>query len=284
MARGAYVQFEETTSDLSDNAFRVLVYLRHHAVKSGIAYPSIEGMSEDLKRSTRTCKRAIAELKLAGFVTVRLGKNGVWEYVVRHPESDPKTTRRGDKFVTDIVTNLSPTGDDASDTTSDTTSDKFVIPPKNPHIGELTERIERIESSSVLEESKPAEKATTTTTQNLEPFEAGIGTELPSVRNAVEPFRPRLVELQPTKFRTETRDRIMAVLGHDGEQFARKITQEQADAGFADWILDESAKNKTPARLAFHLLKTAWHPGWVSPRAAKEAKREALRKRLEALR
>ena len=127
MARGAYVQFEETTSDLSDNAFRVLVYLRHHAVKSGIAYPSIEGMSEDLKRSTRTCKRAIAELKSARFVTVQLGKNGVWEYVVGRPESDPKTTRRSDKNVTDGVTNLSPT--------SDTTSDKFVIPPKNPHIG-----------------------------------------------------------------------------------------------------------------------------------------------------
>ena len=137
---------------------------------------------------------------------------------------------------------------------------------------------------SVSEESKPTPPATTTTTQNLEPFESGNPAPLPNVRNAVEPFRPRLVELRPTQFKPETRDRIMAVLGHDAEQFARKITQEQADAGFPDWILDEAKKNKTPARLAFHLLKTAWRPGWVSPKAEEEAKRAARRARLEALR
>lgn len=77
---------------------------------------------------------------------------------------------------------------------------------------------------------------------------------------------------------------MLEVLGTDCEQFARKVTQEQADAGFPDWILGEAARNKTPARLAFHLLKTAWRDGWIDPKAEEEAKRAARRKRLEALR
>lgn len=148
----------------------------------------------------------------------------------------------------------------------------------------LTATFNNSGSDSTSEESKPVEKPTTTTTKKLEPFEAGLGAELPAVRNAVEPFRPRLVELQPTQFKPETRDRIMSVLGHDGEQFARKITQEQADAGFPDWILREAAKNKTPGRLAFHLLKTAWRDGWIDPKAEEQAKRAARRARLDALR
>ena len=152
-------------------------------------------------------------------------------------------------------------------------------------IFEATEATETTESnSSFSEESEPAENATTTTNQNLEPFESGNPAPLPNVRNAVEPFRPRLVELRPTQFKPETSDRIMAVLGIEGHQWAKKVTQEQADSGFVDWVLDEVKKNKTPVPLAFHLLKTAWRDGWINPKAEEEAKRAARRKRLEALR
>ena len=61
------------------------------------------------------------------------------------------------------------------------------------------------------------------------------------------------------------------------------MTQEQADAGFPDWILDEAKRNKTPGRLAFHLLKTAWREGWIDPKAEEAAKRAARRARIEAL-
>lgn len=279
MARGAYIQFDETTSDLSDNAFRVLCYLRNHLGKSNCAYPSIESMSEDLKRSTRTCKRAIAELKTAGFVSVSQARNGAWEYTVKRADSEPKP-----------VTKLSPRGDTHGDThgdtDSDTDSDKFVIPPKNPLIGEQTEHTEQTEGSSggsTLKSKPDAKATTTTTTENIEPFESANSGTLPNVRNAVEPFRPRLVELKPTQFKTETRDRMMVVLGIDADQFARKVTQQQADAGFVDWVLSECKRNKTPGRLAFHLLKTAWRDGWIDPKAEEEAKRAARRKRLEAL-
>lgn len=140
-------------------------------------------------------------------------------------------------------------------------------------------------SENVRKESKPEPPAATTTgEESLEPFESGNPAPLPAVRNAAEPFRTRLVELKPTQFRPETRDKILTVLGTEGDQFARKVTQEQADAGFPDWILDEARRNKTPARLAFHLLKTAWREGWISPKAEEETKRAARRARLEALR
>ena len=291
MARGAYISFEETTSDLSDNAFRVLCYLRNHMVKSDTVYPSIESMSEDLQRSTRTCKRAIAELKTAGFVKVTQAQNGVWEYTVKRSNSDPKAVTnlspRSDKNGTGTVTNLSYPSDTHGDTDSDTHSDKFVIPPTPPYIGKETEETEVIEDSSggSRKESKPKPPAATTTTinQNLEPFESGIPGTLPMVRNGVEPFRPRTADITPTIFRPEIVARIYEVLGQDGDTFARKVTQEQADAGFAEWILGEAAKNKTPGRLAFHLLKTQWHPAWRSPADAQRELEAELARRLEAL-
>ena len=286
MPRGSYMQFDETTSDLSDNAFRVLCYLRHHMMRSNTVYPSIESMSEDLNRSTRTCKRAIAELKEARLVTVRQGRSGVWEYTISRAESEPKSVTKmspsSDKNVTAGMTKMSRHGD----THSDTHSDKFVIPPNNPLICRETEETEITEGGSresTEKESKPT-PTTTTANQNLEPFESGLAAELPQVRNGVEPFRNRTIEIVPTQFKPETRARMLAVLGPDCEQFARKVTQEQADAGFPDWILGEAARNKTPGRLAFHLLKTAWRDGWIDPKAEEEAKRAARRKRLEALR
>lgn len=274
MARGSYMQFDETTSDLSDNAFRVLCYLRHHVVKSNEVYPSIESMSEDLRRSVRTCKYAIAELKSAGLVEVERNARGQWFYRVHCAKScTPKVQKSAPSSATDSATH------------SATHSAKFCTPLNNPHIGKATEATEATESSSSggsSQKSKPAE-ITTTTTEDFEPFESGNPAPLPTVRRA-EPFRARTVELRPTEFRPETRDRILSVLGTEGDHFARKVTQEQADAGFVDWILDEAGKNKTPGRLAWHLLKTAWSPGWINPKAAKEAKRAALRKRLEALR
>lgn len=290
MPRGSYMQFDETTSDLSDGAFRVLCYLRNHAIKSDTVYPSIESMSEDLRRSTRTCKRAIAELKTAGLVAVRQGRNGVWEYTLKRADDGhnrvTKMPPRYDKNVTGAVSNLSRHGDTNGDTHSDTHGDKFVSPLNNPHIGEVTEVTEVIEGGgieSARKESKP-EPPITTTNRNLEPFESGLAAELPQVRNGVEPFRHRTIEIVPTTFKPETREKILAVLGHEGEQFARKVTQEQADAGFPDWILDEAKKNRTPVKLAFHLLKTAWREGWISPKAEEETKRAARRARLEALR
>ena len=278
MARVGYVKFDEAVSDLSDGAFRVLCYLRCHMSKANECYPSIDTMSEELKRSERTCKYAIAELKSAGILEVEKNSRGRWVYRIIGAKNCTDTVQDS---APQEVQNSAPVGA----THSATHSAKFCTPPNNPHIGKHSEHSEQLEhSSSFSEESKPPETATTTTTKNLEPFEPGNPAPLPAVRNAVEPFRPRIVELKPTEFKPETRDRMMSVLGIDAEQFARKVTQEQADAGFVDWIMGECKRNKTPGRLAFHLLKTAWREGWIDPKAEEEAKRAARRKRLEALR
>ena len=77
---------------------------------------------------------------------------------------------------------------------------------------------------------------------------------------------------------------MTAVLGRDADLIARKITQEQADSGFVDWILEKCGKAKNPAGYATKLLQTAWRDDWIDPKADEEAKRAARRKRLEALR
>ena len=271
MPRGSFMQFDETTSDLSDNAYRVLGYLRHHVIKSNEVYPSIESMSEDLKRSIRTCKYAISELKAAGLIDVERDPKGRWVYRIH-----------GAKICTVTVQKSAP----VSATHSATHSAKNCTPPNNPLICKATEATETTEGSSggSSQESKPTEKATTTTTtQNLEPFESESTATLPVVRNAVERFRTRTIELRPTEFKPETRARMLEVLGTDCEQFARKVTQEQADAGFPDWIMGEAARNKTPGRLAFHLLKTAWQEGWIDPQAAEDARLEEMADMIRSL-
>lgn len=108
-------------------------------------------------------------------------------------------------------------------------------------------------------------------TKNLEPFESGIANRLPDVRNAVEPFRRRAVELTPTEFPQVLADRITEVLGMNGDKFARKVTQDQADSGFCEWVLKKSETAKNPIGFALHLLKTEWRDGWTNPTAAEDA-------------
>lgn len=97
-------------------------------------------------------------------------------------------------------------------------------------------------------------------------------------------MRQRAVEIVPTTFPPELRARILEVMGPEGDVFARKLSQAQVDSGFVAWLLKRARTGKEPVRLAHHLLKTAWHDGWVDPAEAENAKREARRKRLEALR
>lgn len=158
MARGAFMQSDETMSaSLSDNAFRVLAYLRTHAVRSDIVYPSIESMSADLHRSTRTCKYAIAELKAADLITVERDQKGRWSYLIHGAKNCAK---RVQKTAPDTVQNSAEVSATHSATDSATHSAKFCTPPNNPHIGEATEATETTEGRrSFSEESKPTDFA-----------------------------------------------------------------------------------------------------------------------------
>lgn len=158
MARGAFFQYDETTSGLSDNAYRVLGYLRHHVVKSDVVYPSIESMADDLKRSIRTCKYAIAELKSAGLITVERDEKGRWSYRIIGAKT---CTKRVQKTAPKRVQDSAGVSATDSATDSATHSAKSCIPPNNPHIGETTETTETTEDKreSFSEESKPADFA-----------------------------------------------------------------------------------------------------------------------------
>lgn len=288
MARNAFVPMAWITSDINGEALRLLILISTYAdATSGECWPNNATMAEVLGKSQRSIQMSLQELKSAGLISMTDAVGRRRRIRIESPEWYDKPRRKPSglnneenlhglngeprrKPSPNHEENLHPNHEE-----------NLHGPNKNTPIEHTQEH--NSGSGSVLEESKPTQNATTTTTKNLEPFEAGIGTELPAIRSAVEPFRPRLVELRPTEFKPETRDRIMAILGHDAEQFARKITQEQADAGFPDWILDEAKRNKTPGRLAFHLLKTAWRPGWMNPKAEEEAKRAARRERLRAL-
>lgn len=303
MARNAFVPMVWITSDINGEALRTLIAISFYAdAKTGECWPNNAKLIALLGKTERTIQRDVKALVDAGLISIHDGGGKYRRFRIESPEWYDRPGRKTDRETpnnpdencrgTDETTPTKNVGVGVAQprqkTSPNPDNKRRGYPDENCRGPNKNTPIEHTQehnsgSSSFSEESKPTQNATTTTTKNLEPFEAGIGTELPAVRNAVEPFRPRLVELQPTQFKPETRDRIMSILGHDAEQFARKITQEQADAGFPDWILDEAKRNKTPGRLAFHLLKTAWRPGWINPKAEEQAKRAARRERLRAL-
>jgi hypothetical protein len=300
MLRAAFVPMTWVTSGISAEALRTLIVLSVYADRStGECWPSNRQLMDDLERSERQIRRHIGEIESAGLISIqnrdardrkfRIESEDWFKLPNRKQRPNPDTNDRVSEpetrtFLTETRTEMTGSGN-GTRTFLVENPDIFGREPGHFCPGPNKNYIQRTypgtysSSGSISEESKPDEPATTTTTtpiQNLEPFESGTPAPLPAIRNAVEPHRPKMVELQPTIFRPETRDRIMAVLGHDGEQFARKVTQEQADAGFADWVLAESEGNRTPARLAFHLLKTAWRPGWVNPQDAETARLEEM--------
>jgi len=276
------------TEKIGAEALRLLLLIAAHADKQGRTFVSNDALGKYLGIKDRNVQKLMKQAMDAGYLKrqydvdsgrrylhVKLDNSG-GELEVHPAHSECASTR------------TQSTGGGALSVRGVAHSEcASPVPPIYEEQFSLTAIFNSGGGESTSQESKPDKKATTTTTttatENLEPFEPGNPAPLPNVRNAVEPFRPRLVELKPTMFKSETRDRMMSILGMDAEQFARKVTQEQADAGFVEWILGECKRNKTPGRLAFHLLKTAWREGWIDPKAEEEAKRAARRKRLETL-
>ena len=285
MSRNAFVPMAWITSDLNGEALRTLILISTYAdASTGKCWPSNSELAKVCRKTERAIRNDIHSLVESGMISI-VDFNGRRRVIrIESPEWFDRRTQNHRERAEEKLP-VCP-----EEKLPSRVEEKLpVCPEEKRHPLIRTHPINTpnehgSSSGGFSEESKPPETATTTTTRNLEPFESGNPSELPNVRNAVEPFRPRLVELKPTEFKPETRDRMMTVLGIDAEQFARKVTQEQADAGFVDWIMGECKRNKTPGRLAFHLLKTAWREGWIDPKAEEEAKRAARRKRLEALR
>jgi hypothetical protein len=289
MSRNAFVPMSWITSDLNGEALRTLILISTFANgdtgKCNVRNPKLASI---LGKSDRSVRNDISEIVKAGFMSIENGDSRDRILKIESPEWFYRPGRKTSGLGGENPEEKLP--GQPGRKTSAYPEEKLPRNPEEklpgPNKNTIHEHNFQHSSGSSSEESKPVENATTTTTtnQNLEPFESGLATQLPEIRNGVERFRHRTIEIRPTEFEPKTRARMVEVLGIDSDQFARKVTQDQADAGFVDWIMNEVAKNKTPGRLAFHLLKTAWRDGWIDPKAEEEAKRAARRKRLEALR
>jgi hypothetical protein len=289
MSRNAFVPMTWITSDLNGEALRTLILISTYANgetgKCNVRNPRLASV---LGKSDRSVRNDISEIVKAGFISIENGDSRDRILKIESPEWFHRPGRKTSGLDTHNPEEKLP--GQPGRKTSAYPEEKLPRNPEEklpgPNKNTILEHNFQHSSSSggVSQELKSAEKATTTTSQNLEPFETESTATLPVVRNVAERFRMRTLEPRPTEFKPETRARMLEVLGTDCEQFARKVTQEQADAGFPDWIMGEAARNKTPGRLAFHLLKTAWREGWIDPKAEEQAKRAARKARLEALR
>lgn len=273
------------TEKIGAEALRLLLVIAAHADKQGRTFVSNDTVGQMLKIKPRNVQKLMKNAIDAGYLKrqydpdtgrryLHVNFNDSGDERTVHPAHSECAATRTDSARDGALAVRGGAHSECASPTPPIYEEQFSVTAISNSGGGERER--------AAEESKP--EPTTTTNRNLEPFESGLAAELPQVRNGVEPFRHRTIEIVPTTFKPETRDKILAVLGHEGEQFARKITQAQADAGFPDWILDEAKRNKTPVKLAFHLLKTAWREGWINPKDEELAKRAARRARLEALR
>lgn len=300
MLRAAFVPMAWIKADISAEALRTLIAISSFADRTtGECWPSNRQLVGLLNRCERSIRSDISEIENAGLISIEggLGKNRSFR-IESEEWFQKRTPKRPDNQATSCrdetpSTRQHPAGSDETTRQSTVINPATyrhqpgnILPGANKNTSSNISKNSSGGSESVTEESKPtARSATTTTTTrtDIEPFESGLPATLPIVRNGVAPFRNRTVEIVATKFKPETAARMLEVLGHESDQFKTKITQEQADAGFPDWVLEESAKNKTPVKLAFHLLKTAWRPGWVDPRRAQKELEDELMRRIEAL-
>lgn len=270
------------THRISAEALRLLLVIAAHADKQGWTFVSNDTIGDMLKIKSRNVQKLMKSAIDAGYLKrqydpdsgrrylhVKLDNAGDEPEV--HPAHSECASMRTDSTGGGALTVRVGAHSECASPTPPIYEEQFSVTAISNSGGE----------QRPSEESKPT--PTTTTDKNLEPFESGLAAELPKVRNGVEPFRNRTIEIVPTQFKPETRARMLAVLGTECEQFARKVTQDQADAGFTDWILDEAAKNRTPVKLAFYLLKTAWCDGWVNPQAAEDARLEEMADMIRSL-
>lgn len=304
MLRAAFVPMEWVFSGLSGEALRTLILISSYADRStGECWPSNRQLANVLGKSERQVRRAISEIEKEGllFVDQGDGKNRKFRIVseewfaksapkrshnpdTKRPGCDTETRTENDRDQAPQPGHKVTGMNGATRTQSDRQPGHFMTGNPDtkrpgPNKKDIQEHIQESSSSkreSFSEESEPVEKSAAAAGTNLEPFESGTPGRLPAVRNGVAPFRPRIAEIVPTKLRPETVDRIADVLGQDGDQFARKITQEQADAGFPEWVLSKAEGGKSPIGFAMHLLKTAWRDGWVNPQTAEDARLEEM--------
>ena len=292
MSRNAFVPMTWITSDLNGEALRTLILISTFAnAKTGECHPSNALLSKSLGKSMRSIQLAIQELKSAGLISI-VDFNGKKRTIrIESPEWFDRPTRKTASSHEENLhgrheRNLRYTHEEnlhgRGEENLHGRHEGNLRPPIRTH--PINTPIEHNSNGGAFsQESKRAEKAIAAAGQNLEPFESGLPATMPAVRNGIAPFRNRTVEIVSTKFKPETAARMVEVLDTESDQFKTKVTQEQADAGFVDWVLMRAESAKRPIGMAMHLLKTAWREDWVDPQAAEDARLEEMADMIRSL-
>lgn len=95
--RRTLIDFDLTTSDLSDNAFRVMVYLLLHADKNGECWPSLAKIAQETSRSERSLDFAIRELKSKNLLQSFNEGRGRYRFCVKLRTSATSCASKADK-------------------------------------------------------------------------------------------------------------------------------------------------------------------------------------------
>jgi hypothetical protein len=91
------IDFDLATSELSDNAFRVVVYLLMHANKDGDCWPSLAKIAIETRRSERSLDFAIRELKSKNLLESFNEGRGKYRFCVKPLTSATGCAGKGDE-------------------------------------------------------------------------------------------------------------------------------------------------------------------------------------------
>ena len=281
--RRTWIDFDLATSDLSDNAFRVMVYLLLHANKNSECWPSLATIAEQTHRSRRCLDFAISELKSRGFIKSsregNQGKGQIRYTLTTTPSATDCARSETDQAQHDAKGNNGPSAkNDRPSAKSEETKRKKcadlaqkVNPPlTTPYICEqgIEQGIEQGGGSGDVQQ------VAANTTSTSEPFESDLGSNLPDFRPT-----PRLKSRPRIYLKVELGDiqnDFNRILGIRSDQIFRKIDQEMVDSGFVKWALGKSETKDEPFSFFLHLVKEEWRDGaWSDPDIAKRQKEKA---------
>lgn len=273
--RRTWIDFDLATSDLSDNAFRVMVYLRLHADKSGNCWPSLPKIAIETGRSERSVDFAIRELKSKQFLQSFNQGRGRYQFQIIERTSATscagKESEQAQKTTETSATHCAgkqETGAKSEVNERKKCTERAQKVGGRSHIREQC--IEQgIEQSSSKSESEPGQSEVAAA--DLEPFESGLGTNLPDFKPA-QRIETRKVQFQHAQLGEIDSD-FKKILGISAETIIRRIDQEMVDSGFVRWALQKSEPKDTPPAFFQHLINTEWADGrWQDPEIGREQK------------
>lgn len=276
MPRNAFVPMSWIVSELNGEALRTLILISTHANgETGKCNVRNNRLASMLGKTDRSVRNDIAEIVKAGFISIENGNSRERILTIESPEWFHRPGRKTSGLERANPEEKLP--GQPGRKTSAHPEEKLPGNPEEKLPGPIMNTILEHNSQhnggdrGVAQESKPDRKSPAAAAGNLEPFESGLAAELPAVRNGYQRPAKSRIEIVPTQFRTEQRQRMAEVLGIESDEFARLVSQEMADSGFLEWVLKRAETAKKPIALAVTLLKRAWRDNWTNPEAAEDA-------------